>query len=187
MGHSRAEKAKSRERILDAASRIVREQGLGALAIADLMKTAGLTHGAFYSHFSSRAELIAEAVAHALHDGEMEFSTSPGRPMADKAQRYLSAAHRDAPGRGCAVGALAMDAARVPEVKDRLAQRLDVYVSRASNEFGGGPEAEGRAFAIWSLMVGGITLARLYDGERSDQVLKSALDAAEKLLGPEAV
>ena len=61
MGHSRTEKAASRERILDAAARQISERGLDSVAVAELMQNAGLTKGAFYGHFESRDAMIAEA------------------------------------------------------------------------------------------------------------------------------
>ena len=70
MGHSRMEKADSRERILDAAARRIRQDGLESVSIAELMKAANLTHGGFYGHFRSRAALIAAALERALERGE---------------------------------------------------------------------------------------------------------------------
>jgi TetR/AcrR family transcriptional repressor of nem operon len=62
MGHSRAEKDKSHDRIVRAAAGRFREAGISGVAVADLMKQAGLTHGGFYRHFASRDDLVAEAV-----------------------------------------------------------------------------------------------------------------------------
>ena len=62
MGHSRAQKAKTHERIIKLASKRFREQGLAGMGIAELMKEAGLTVGGFYKHFKSRDDLVAESV-----------------------------------------------------------------------------------------------------------------------------
>src|SRR5215469_6519208 len=70
MGHSQAEKAASRERILAAASAQIRAEGLESLSVGRLMAEAGLTHGGFYGHFRSRADLLAQALERALVDGE---------------------------------------------------------------------------------------------------------------------
>ena len=69
MGHSRAEKDKSHDRIVRVAAGRFREAGISGVAVADLMKEAGLTHGGFYRHFASRDDLVAEAIERALHDG----------------------------------------------------------------------------------------------------------------------
>ena len=66
MRHSKAEKAKTHERIVAIALRRFREEGLARIGIADLMKEAGLTVGGFYKHFNSRDALVAEAVGCAL-------------------------------------------------------------------------------------------------------------------------
>src|SRR5258707_1291662 len=69
MGHSKAEKAESHDRIVRTAATRFREIGVNGIGLADLMKEAGLTHGGFYRHFASRDELVAEAIERALHDG----------------------------------------------------------------------------------------------------------------------
>jgi len=59
VGTSRAAKAATHDRILDIAAARIRRDGINGLAIAELMKEAGLTHGGFYRHFDSREQLIA--------------------------------------------------------------------------------------------------------------------------------
>ena len=56
-----AAKEASHERIVDVASRAIRRSGYGGTGVADIMKEAGLTHGAFYAHFDSREAMLAEA------------------------------------------------------------------------------------------------------------------------------
>ena len=63
---SREQAAQNRERIVEAAAQLFRERGFDGIGVADLMKEAGLTHGGFYGHFSSKEDLIAEASARAL-------------------------------------------------------------------------------------------------------------------------
>ena len=63
---SREQAAQNRERILDAAAQLFRERGFEGIGVADLMKEAGLTHGGFYGHFSSKDDLIAQASAREL-------------------------------------------------------------------------------------------------------------------------
>jgi len=69
VGHSRAEKAESHDRIVKVAATRFRENGVEGVGVADLMKDAGLTHGGFYRHFASRDELVAEAIERALGEG----------------------------------------------------------------------------------------------------------------------
>jgi TetR/AcrR family transcriptional repressor of nem operon len=62
VGSSQADKAASHERIVRAAARSIRRDGIDTVSVADLMRQAGLTHGGFYRHFDSRDDLVAEAV-----------------------------------------------------------------------------------------------------------------------------
>src|SRR5437879_6020213 len=116
MGHSRAEKAKTHKRIVSIASKKFREEGLAGVGIAELMKEAGLTVGGFYKHFDSRDDLVAEAVGSAFGfwKRQMEAAASGGPPLsyAKLIDDYLNQAHRNNPGTGCALSALAADIAR---------------------------------------------------------------------------
>jgi len=70
-------------RIVEAASRALRQDGIDAVSIPKLMKLAGLTHGGFYGHFPSRSDLIAQALKRALDAGEASlFPDAPPRPAA---------------------------------------------------------------------------------------------------------
>jgi TetR/AcrR family transcriptional repressor of nem operon len=116
MGHSRAEKSKTHERIVALASKRFREKGLTGIGIAELMKEAGLTVGGFYKHFDSRDDLVVEAMRSALGawKRKVDAAASGGPPVTYESliDDYLSEAHRDHPGSGCPVSALAGDIAR---------------------------------------------------------------------------
>lgn len=181
MGHSKLEKARSRERILNAAARQVREHGLKNLSIAELMKSAKLTHGGFYGHFESKEALVAAAVDRAMDSGEASFAAAqpPQVPTTVKSivNRYLSPAHRDNPGGGCAIAALAGEVGRTAEdeVRASMAKRLDVRFEMMAEALGNGPGAEEAAITAWSTMVGALALARVCRGtKRSDDILKYA-------------
>ena len=182
MGVSQAEKAKSRDRILTAAARQIREGGLESVSIAELMKAAQLTHGAFYAHFGSRADLLAAALDRALEEGAERSRMAAG--MRDTGMKpivnsYLSAAHRDNVGGGCAVAALAGDAARADEpIRAIMRDKMADYIDSTTQRLGGGPEARGEAIAAWSTMVGALALSRLFAGEDlSDEILRDAREA----------
>ncbi|MCW8193411.1 TetR/AcrR family transcriptional regulator [Proteobacteria bacterium 005FR1] len=174
MGHSQEEKALSRERIVNAAARRIRECGLNGFSIADVMKDAELTHGGFYGHFASRAELMAAALEKALHESEIyEESTQPS--LNRMVRQYLSRTHRDTPISGCAVSALASEVVRSDEqtraIMDAHLQRHVETISRAVQRADG----EQLAIPITCLMVGALTLSRLVnDKQFSDRILKDA-------------
>lgn len=183
MGHSKAEKAESRERILAAASRQIRESGLDSISIAELMKTAGLTHGAFYAHFPSRTSLLAAALERALRDGAAASSAATGargKPtLKSIVNSYLSTAHRDEAGQGCAVSALAGDVSRADdEVRDIMRSHLHEFFDATAQAVGDDPQARKLALSSWSTMVGAIMLSRIFRGEKlGDEILRESRSA----------
>jgi TetR/AcrR family transcriptional repressor of nem operon len=181
VGHSRAEKAQSRQRILAAAATRIREAGLDSVSVGELMKSVNLTHGGFYGHFESRAHLIAAALEQALADGEMASAAHTGErgSMTVKSivNSYLSPAHRDHPGTGCAIPTLAGEVGRAePEVRAIMAEQLGrsfEAMGEALGETGG--DAEQFAMSAWSMMVGAMMISRvLGDDPRGDRVLAMA-------------
>jgi TetR/AcrR family transcriptional regulator, transcriptional repressor for nem operon len=110
MGHSRRDKQTTHERIVRVAAKRFRERGLEGIGVADVMKEAGITVGGFYKHFGSRDELVVEALATAFKD--LDVWEEHTEDMAQLLQNYLTEAHRDAPGTGCAMGALLGDMTR---------------------------------------------------------------------------
>src|ERR1700761_4792409 len=104
MKKSRAETAETRRRIVDIASELFRKHGIEATGVAEIMAASGLTHGAFYRHFASKEELVAEAVASSLEKLvlESERAADQGAEAAlNHALAYLSNANRDNVARGC--------------------------------------------------------------------------------------
>src|SRR5271167_1062842 len=77
MRKSREEAAETRKRIVRAAAREFRENGIVATGLADLMKAAGLTHGGFYKHFASKDQLVAEATVAAMGSILEELAAHP--------------------------------------------------------------------------------------------------------------
>src|ERR1700761_1966487 len=120
MGHSRDDKQRSHDRIVQVAATRIREAGTDGPGVAEIMKTAGLTHGGFYKHFGSRDDLVAAAVEKSFRDsGEASAAVTENAedPLAAFVDWYLSPDHRDDPGSGCAVVSLGADA---PRADDRV-------------------------------------------------------------------
>ena len=190
MGHSRAEKAQSRERILAAASTRIREAGLEGISVGELMKSVNLTHGGFYGHFDSRDALIAAALEQALAEGEKTSAAHSGkhgkRTVKSIVNNYLSPAHRDHPNSGCAIPTLAGEVGRAePEVRAIMAEQLDRSLDVMTEALGtSGKDAEQFAMASWSMMVGAIMVSRVFkDDPRADQILAAARKAVLELEG----
>jgi TetR/AcrR family transcriptional repressor of nem operon len=178
MGHSRDDKARSHERIVEIAAARLRESGTAGPGVAELMKAAGLTHGGFYKHFGSREDLVAEAVERALRDNE-GFVTALTAGAADARTAlelfvnwYASAEHRDTPSAGCAVVAFGADAPRAdPRVRASYAGQVERYLAHLEALLGD----RSRAAAALSTLVGAVLVARgIGPGELSDEILAAA-------------
>ena len=183
MGTSQAQKAESRERILSAAATQIRAGGLDSVSIADLMKSAGLTHGAFYAHFPSRTALLTAALERALEDGKRNgqraYGTAADGTLSNLVDAYLSASHRDLPHKGCALPSLASDTARADnETQQVMRDHLESFINDLAARIGDVPDAREKAVAAWSTMVGAITLSRLFgDSPLGDEILAAAREA----------
>src|SRR5215210_2948319 len=106
--YGKDQKQATRRRIIEAAGRRLKRDGIEGSGIATLMADAGLTNGAFYAHFASKEDLVANAVAEQLREQRERFSVlPPGRAGLEQiVRRYLSVEHRDNPEDGCPSAAL---------------------------------------------------------------------------------
>src|SRR6185295_9852408 len=116
---TREQAAANRERIVAIASTLFRQHGFEGIGVADIMKAAGLTHGGFYGHFSSKEALAAEACARAFDEKRDEYDSAVARSGGDRdtarvefVKRYTGKSHRDAVGLGCPAAAMCGDVAR---------------------------------------------------------------------------
>lgn len=179
---SKEQAAENRDRILDNAARLFREHGFDGIGVADLMKSAGLTHGGFYGHFKSKEDLMAQAATRALEQSMQSWNSVLAEDGKDMLGRYLdlylSAAHRDDPGAGCATAALAAGAARqgapVREVVTAGIRRFIAGLQRVIGGDAGADAQRERAITTLSAMVGALVLARAVDDPAlSDEILHS--------------
>lgn len=181
MGHSQADKAQSRERILRKAADAVRDTGLESVSVGKLMRSVDLTHGGFYNHFESRTDLLAQALERALAEGaksataSLKASDAP-RSYETRVRSYVSRAHRDARTSGCAIAALASDVSRADEAsRTVMSAHIDDFVDQLAQSLHS--QDEGDALLAVSAMVGAVLLARVQtDPKKSDALLKSVRD-----------
>jgi TetR/AcrR family transcriptional repressor of nem operon len=178
MGHSQTEKAQSRERIVVAASRQIREAGLDGLNIGTVMAEAGLTHGGFYNHFESRDALVTAALAKALSRSKVVAEPTEDRRSLDTiVSRYLSKAHRDNPATACAVSGLASEVVRADdETRAVMDAHLQRYIANIAESLPPGADPA-LTLPVTCTMIGALTLSRLMnDAAYSDKVLEEARD-----------
>jgi TetR/AcrR family transcriptional regulator, transcriptional repressor for nem operon len=179
---SKEQAAKNRERILKAASRIIRERGISGAGVDALTEAAGMTHGSLYSQFGSKERLVEEAVDYALAASAQ--TTDGATTLADYTSNYLSAAHRDKPGSGCPLAALCCEMPNQSSgVRERFTAGLRGMIGQLSARMGSALKQRQRneeALAMAASLVGALVLARaVNDPKLSQDILratKSRLD-----------
>jgi TetR/AcrR family transcriptional repressor of nem operon len=173
MRKSREAAAETRKRIVRAAARKFREQGIVATGLADLMKAAGLTHGGFYKHFASKDQLVAEATAAALDTLLEEMAAHPTINAAVAA--YLSTRHRDNPASGCPFAAIGSELSRSDKTAREaatggLVRLVDILEGKAATA-----DARRRALVAAATMIGAVMMSRVVtDPELSAEILGEA-------------
>ena len=195
MRYDAEHKARTRERVLVEAARSLRIEGPSRLGVAEVMKQAGLTHGGFYSHFRSKDDLIGEAIRVAFGDAKEMFEQAcqgrtPRAALAKYIAAYLSMAHRDGPGHGCPLPALATDLPRMGhEARSLYADGVRRLTARLHGllEAGEIRDAEALAPSVVAELVGALSIARaLPDAAEAGQVLRRSRAALIQRLGLEA-
>ncbi len=193
MRYSREHKQETHDRIVRKASVRLREKGAHGVGVADLMKEAGLTHGGFYAHFDSREALLIEAFGYAMdrsneHWRKVTEQTPPDKRLARIVESYLTPAHRDDPGHGCAITTLGAEISREsPKTRRAFAARLDRMIDLMADQVRGVPRktARKRATGTLATIMGARIMARIAGtGEASDEILSAGREAALGGLAP---
>lgn len=177
--------AQNRRKILKTATQLFKTRGFDNVSVADLTKAAGFTHGGFYNHFESKADLAIETIRYAFDQALSEISgegadaAAGSISMTERLAKYLSIDHRDEPGGGCPTGSLPVDVGRQAVGAQRaFADGLECYIELIRDAFshsvGSNREA---AIATLSTLVGAIILSRaVRDGnpDLSSEILQAA-------------
>jgi TetR/AcrR family transcriptional repressor of nem operon len=176
MGHSKAQKAATHDRLVSIAARRFRERGLEGLSVADLMKEAELTVGGFYKHFDSREALVREALGTAM--AESEARVEARQNLGEGIDAYLSPKHRDDPGAGCAIASLSCDAGRATaETRALFTERIERRLRSLEKSIAAPDDMTQCSSAIVTLstLVGALSLARaVSDDGLSQEILETA-------------
>ena len=137
MRYSKDHKQATRQRILEAAGRRFKQEGIDGAGVAAVMSDAGLTNGAFYAHFASKEDLVANVLADQLRAQRQSFDAQPPDRAGLEAfiRSYLSPQHRDQCADGCPSAALLDEIARRPAATkqvftDELMGVIDDIASR---------------------------------------------------------
>ena len=189
MRYDKGHKDASRRRIMEVAGERFRSDGIAASGLAAIMSDAGLTNGAFYPHFKSKAELVRESLAAAMDDqGNLMQELTSGGGLEAAIATYLSAEHRDNPATGCTLAALLPELAREPtETRSHWAERFLATIKQFASELPPQAlDAEAKAISIYATLIGALQLARVVKGTPlSDRIMAAGADAARALAGLE--
>jgi TetR/AcrR family transcriptional repressor of nem operon len=181
---SRTQAEENRQKVIDVASRLFREHGFDGIGLKELMKGAGLTQGAFYKQFASKADLAAQASTRAMENGYRRWAdaaaSNPEDPLDAVIAFYLSSAHRAERMNGCPIAALGSDAARQDvDVKASFEAgiRQDLAMLERCIGASAGAAPARRAMAALSTMVGAVILSRaVNDTDLAQRFLDAAAD-----------
>ncbi|WP_116135987.1 TetR/AcrR family transcriptional regulator [Trinickia diaoshuihuensis] len=167
MRYSIEHKHETRERILDAAARLFRREGYGGAGIGPLTKEAGVTNGAFYSHFKSKSEAFRAVVLSGmaqLKDAIVSLKAEQGaRWRRSFVSFYLGQRRTCELGESCALQSLTPEVMRADdETREAYEKILSAVIDEVSSGLSDLPGADhgDRAIALLSLLAGGVTLAR---------------------------
>lgn len=188
MRYGKEHKQETHKKVVEAAARRFRKDGIGSTGVVDLMADVGLTHGGFYAHFSSKETLVKEALATASMKSrahlrrQIDTARAEGRdPLEAIVRTYLTTLHRDRPDRGCSVAALGSEIARHPRktreaFTEGLSQTLQIIASALPEQVA---DRQTRAYAVFSTMIGALQLSRaISDSAMSQSVIDAGIAAA---------
>ncbi|WP_347927164.1 TetR family transcriptional regulator [Pseudomonas helvetica] len=174
---TKAQAQANREHIVETASELFRERGFDGVGVSDLMAAAGFTHGGFYKHFGSKADLMAEASACSLSKSLVGAEALDVPGFIDV---YVTREHRDGRGSGCTMAALCGDAARQSDdVKATFAEGIEHILQTLGDKYPTRPDAapgedRKKMIDLLSRAVGAIILSRACpdDSALADEILE---------------
>ena len=191
MPWSEDHKQKTRERIVAAAASIFRQQGIEQTTVAEVMQRAGLTHGGFYAHFSSKDDLVADAIVHAsdqLRDvfPSADSGVTSSNPILTAAEKYLSHGHLAHPELGCPLAALSSELIRGNQkvrkaLGTEIRKRLDALYHWTASRLSPARRRQQAAGAL-ACMVGGMILARSLKEPEATALLQDCQSFLESAL-----
>lgn len=192
---SREKFAENRQKIIDAAGVMFRENGFDGVGVADIMKSCGLTHGGFYGHFQSKDELQVEVSRALVARVEVRWkeliAQSPERPLEALVEHYVSWCSVDDPGNSCVFVSLMDEVARsTGAVREIFNDGLSALVTILAEIVPGKTPEERRAngFTTLSSMMGAVSLARAVESRELAaqflQTMRNQLTPAAAPLGP---
>ena len=186
MAWPRGQDGDARARLVEAAGRGFRESGFGGAGVDALAKGAGLTSGAFYAHFDSKAEAFRLAVADGLamlRNGVVDFQQQHGRNWRDPfVDFYLGERMQVGLEEACGLPSFSSDVARADDATRAVYEaELELLVQALAAGFRGEHGRE-RALALLGVLSGAAAMARAVKGERARREILAAANVAAKAI-----
>jgi TetR/AcrR family transcriptional repressor of nem operon len=180
-------KEEKRKELLAISGAALKQGGFAATGVDALMQAAGVTSGAFYSHFASKNDLLKAVITQELTNSREGWLRNP-HTDAEKwldfeLERYLNLRHVRHPEAGCMLPSLGAEIARAEDaVKDLFAEEMQKGVAILAERLG----SDERAWAFTCQLVGAVLMARAMPDkasqtaiiEASKSFLRAALQAA---------
>lgn len=169
---------------MTSAARTFRLRGFGGAGVDAVAKDAGLTSGAIYEHYGSKATLFRATMVEGMHefrDGVTAFAKGHKGPwIVPFAKWYLSKERRENLAESCALATLTLDTARSDDqTRDAYDEAFAEIVDVFKREVG----SKENAIAILALLSGGLAIAHAtHNGKLSDRVAASIVDAISELV-----
>ncbi|VAW94810.1 Transcriptional regulator, AcrR family [hydrothermal vent metagenome] len=191
MRHKGINKEETRRKMTEAVGQGFRQHGYAGIGVDGLAKAAGVTSGAFYSHFGSKDGAFEVALAAGLDEvikGMPEFQSEYGVDWVKAfADYYLGKQHRTDLACGCAMAALTSEVVRSSaELHAKYEKKMKVIAELVARGLAGGTDKErlARAWSMLGVLIGGINIARAMKGTKASEEVAAAIkDAAVKAAG----
>ncbi|HCS45381.1 MAG TPA: TetR family transcriptional regulator [Pseudomonas sp.] len=178
MRYSASHKLETKEKLLQSSSESAKQSGFSTVGVDGLMKAIGLSGGAFYSHFSSKDELFASIVERELGQSLARLGADQDRGKLERClKHYLSMAHVEHPGSGCALPALGAEIAR-SDIATR--QQAEHWICRLQQSWARILGSDSLAWAILSQCVGALVVARML---ASPDIQRTVLNSSYEEIG----
>lgn len=183
MRYTPEHKENTRARLLDVGGAVAKKDGFGSTGVDSLMAAVGLTSGAFYSHFRSKAALLDAIVDSELGRSIELFADKSIEQALRAVESYLSLAHVEHPERGCLLPTLSAEVARSSaQTRQVFELRMLQLVATIQRHVADEP----KSWAIISQLVGAVMIARAMDSEAARKsVLQGVLQQVRAMLAPD--
>ena len=175
MRYKQGYKDEKRKDMLKAAGGVAKRDGYAASGVDALARAAGVTSGAFYAHFASKAGFLEALVTSEMQRSRRRWSRDPELSketwLAEETARYLSLAHVENPENGCILPTLAAEIARAPEATRQV---FGGELRKAHQEIAERLGSDAEAWTFLTQIVGAMVLARaVADGEMQAEILEA--------------